>query len=372
MKPRREFSSLAVAAALFGLTATFRGEVKDDVPQVLPQVTVAGAVPLIKVAEYTMREHRFGAAAVVHDRFIYIIAGSSADPGVLDSIERFDVRTCASEDFARLRTARLWSAAVLVGDKIYVLGGSGPRLDSRALRASATRDVQRSSDQGGDPFELEASVEVVDLATRKVSRAPPMLEPRSQFACVVTGGKIHVLGGRVTIHSERAFTNATEIFDLATSRWSSGSPAPAPRASVATLVDGGFVIYPGGYNGRRALDDVDVFDPRDNSWRSLPRLCRTISAHSLVFLDHHLFLFGDYDRPDELLAYDLKTRQSEIFTLGYRSARHTAVAVVDRKIYVIGGKEFRDTVPLNTIQVFELTKKAAAPASGSAEPTHRQ
>jgi len=73
---------------------------------------------------------------------------------------------------------------------------------------------------------------------------------------------------------------------------------------------------------------------------------------------HHLFLFGDYDSPERLLAYNLKTRQSETFTLGYTAARHTAAVVADGQIYVIGGRVDRATDPIRAIQVFALTKPA--------------
>lgn len=186
-----------------------------------------------------------------------------------------------------------------------------------------------------------------------------MPDARNQFGCVYAGGKIYVLGGVHHYRSKRTVTNTTLVLDLATKQWRSGPPMPQIRAGSAALVAGGFIVAPGGYNGIRSIREVDVFNPRNETWSTIPELCSGMSAHSTVFLGQHLFLFGAYDSPELLLAYNLKTKTSETFTLGYTAARHTAVVVCDGLIYVIGGRENKESEPLDLIQVFEPTKSAS-------------
>ena len=205
---------------------------------------------------------------------------------------------------------------------------------------------------------LEQSVEVIDLATRKVSHVSELPEPRALFACVARGGKIYVIGGqRLYRHVTLARTNTVKIFDPATGKWTDGVSMPTPRESDGVLTDGRLIVVPGGFDGREARAEVQVFNPNDNLWRMLPPLCRPTSAHSLVFLDHYLFLFGDYESPGEWLAYDLVTKQSETFKLQYEPARHSAAVVHEGKIYVIGGKASSVSDPVSSIQVFALRKK---------------
>ena len=398
----RSFSSPSVFRVAFCLAALFFArnfglgmdepvQPGDDAPKILPRVEVTAVVPLVKVADYRMREARFAPAAVADGDFIYIIGGSNSGNATLDSIERFNVRTGVSENFAKLNIGRLWHCAVVAGGKIYVLGGKSVQLRPAGSPGGAEFDVRRpylnnpdarpyfeptAEDRfrairkqelhGGDPtdpvqnmagLELEGSMEVVDLATRKVSRGADLPEARAAFACVEFSGKIYAIGGQVARGSTLARSGAMAVFDLATGKWSHGAPMPTPRESAAVWVDGGFIIVPGGYNGRVALDVVDVFNPRQGTWRSLPPLCRPMSAHSLVFLGHYLFLFGNYASPEELVAYDLFSKESASFTLEYKSARHTAAVVREGKIYVIGGKVYRSSEALDYIQVFTLRKK---------------
>jgi len=387
----RWLKNVALAFLSLGLTASVPAQAGREPPVVLPRVDVNANVPLIKIAEYQMREERYQPAAVVQGDFIYIIGGGTSQGFILDSVERFNVRTGQSEDFARLGIGRRGHRAVLIGNRIYVLGGYSIQ-SSQTVRPGASfmgpgnpydasippvenpnaqpdpevedyakRSQSRAGENTTGVFEraaLDQSVEVIDLTTRKVSHTTEMPDARAQFGCVALGGKIYVIGGqRLYRHAQLARTNTVMVFDPATAKWSEGVPMPTPRETDAMLVDGRVIIVPGGYDGRTALAAVEVFDPQNNIWRILPPLSRPTSAHSLVFLDHYLFLFGDYASPGELLAYDLETKRAEIFTLQYKPARHTAAVVNQGKIYVIGGKASSVSDPLGYIQVFALRKK---------------
>ena len=133
---------------------------------------------------------------------------------------------------------------------------------------------------------------------------------------------------------------------------------PGSRATDGVLVDGGFIVVAGGYNGFITSDAVYSFELRSGTWRTNTPLCRSMSAHSVAFLGSYLYLFGDYTAPELLLAYNLRTKASETFTLGYTPTRHTAVVVAEGRIYVIGGRADKKLAPLRAIQVFATTKTA--------------
>lgn len=340
----------------------------DRPPEVLPALKVAADVPLLKVAEHRMREPRFATAAIAHRGAIYIAGGLNSTGTTSKTIERFDVSTGRTSIVAQLRVGRLWHGAVVVDDKLYVLGGSSfGGAAPNSLKAVSRLITEARREGGGVPLssmestrlDLERSVEIVDLATGTVSLGPPMPDARNQFGCIYAGGKIYVLGGVRDDRGRPIITHTTLVLDLATNQWRSGPPMPRIRSGTAALVDGGFIVAPGGYNGIRAIGEVDVFNPRNQTWSTIPALCSEMSAHSTVFLGQHLFLFGAYDSPELLLAYNLKTKKSETFTLGYTAARHTAVVVCAGLIYVIGGRENKESDPLDLIQVFEPKKSAA-------------
>jgi hypothetical protein len=133
---------------------------------------------------------------------------------------------------------------------------------------------------------------------------------------------------------------------------------------VATAVEGSIIVA-GGFSGLQKLDDVLVYNPAANSWGMLPKLCQTVSAHSLVFLDHYLFLIGDYNEKSVLVAYDLIDRSSAAFSLNDTVGWHTAAAVSQGRIYVVGGAAWRSRSALEDIPVFELARRQATHVTGN-------
>lgn len=349
--------------ALYALVAGGLAEAAaTDEPQVLPELKVGAEVPLIKVAEYQMIEPRYAPAVVARGNYVYIIGGLNSLNVLSPTIERFDVKAGRSEIIGRLNVARMWHRAVLVRDKIYVMGGVSLGLARAAFLKDLGKQTRTRGNEPSPPLgnlDAEGSVEIIDLATGKVTVGPTMLHARQQFGSVAVDNQIFVFGGQRDYRGRRAMTTSVQILDLKTGKWSEGPPMPgAPRTGEAVLVDGGFIVVTGGYDGDTPRNEVDAFDVRTRTWKTIAPMCGDRSAHASVFTDHYLFVFGDYEHPEELLAYDLKTKSSEIFTLGYTPSRNTgAVQGDDGRIYVVGGVFDRRTPPMKLIQVFEVVKK---------------
>lgn len=333
-------------------------------PVKLPKINVPAYVPLRKVDDFHLRRGRACSAVVAYGDCLYIIAGEASSGELLDSVEQFDIRTGRSREFARLGTARFRHRAVLVGDKIYVLGGESrilvqnpADLARSAMEAPAEERMLASDSLPG--VELDDSVEIIDLKSGKVTAGPRMPDARSNFGCVVVDQKIFVIGGKCLRGYSTARTNRTEVLELKRNRWTPGVPMPTPRQADAVIVDGPFIVVPGGFDGRQASSAVEAFNPRTGIWANVPPLCRSTSSNASVFLGNYLFLFGDYDLPGEIMAYDLRTKRSETFTLGYRAARDAAAVVQNNRIWVVGGKTLAGSEPTDLIQVFEPTKSKA-------------
>lgn len=284
---------------------------------VLVESTAPRQPPLLRIpTNHHLRTARFAAAAVASGYGIYVIGGGNAHGDPISDIERFDIRTGHSEPFARLQVARRDHRALVIDGKIYVIGGYN----------------------GTPPFNdppFESSMEIVDLATRQVTLGPEMPEGRADFACAVIDRKIYVIGGARLHGQSIATTNRALVYDLSTRQWSVGTPMPTPRMTVGQKVDD-FIVVAGGYSSGRNLDQVEFYSPRENLWRALPPLHRTIASSSAARLDRWLFLFGER----ELVAYDLREKRSEVYMFDYRPMAGTATVLLYGRLYVIGGRDY--------------------------------
>ena len=150
-----------------------------------------------------------------------------------------------------------------------------------------------------------------DPATNKWAKKKPMALPAHHLALAELNGKIYVFGGFMGVHSGLAAwvpVNNSFEYDPAKDCWKELAPMPTKRgAGVAAEVDGkiyvigGATTRPGATNPaisqltpQSVLATVEEYDPKTNTWRS---------------------------------RANMPTPRN-----------HSAVAVVNGKIYVIGGR----------------------------------
>lgn len=298
-QPLRAFGCLAVLVMLF--SAAYAADPKS---------------PLVKVADYPMQRARVGAAIAPLGDYLYIFGGSGGGAPIYDA-ERLDLRTGKTEKIPGTFLARRYHGVFEHGGKFYIVGGEGYALPGRAH---------------------EDNIEVYDPATGKVTLGGKMPRPRARFGTVQIGQEGWLIGG--TKHKEgRSFaqTNEVEIFDLQSLTWRQGPPMPTPRDAPVVVV-GAFVVVPGGYASKSALDEVEMWVPAEQVWKRLPKLGQTVSTHSAAFLGRWMFLFGDYDVGEQVLAYELSTRKTTKIDPGFLNTRRSAAITLGNRIYVVGGE----------------------------------
>ena len=119
-----------------------------------------------------------------------------------------------------------------------------------------------------------------------------------------------------------------------------------------------FIIVAGGRSAGVARDDVEFFSPRENVWKILPKLSQPVQAHSMVFLEDALYLFGNSGREQDVMAYDMRRKASHVIKVEFKPARYTAATAHQGLIYVVGG--MLDQISARDyIQVFGLREPGA-------------
>lgn len=389
--------SLCAAGALAVLFVSATAAEENPTAKIdLDPVVVTGIRPLLKVAEHPMAEPRFAAAVVADGDYLYVIGGSNQDGTRLDSVNRVDLRSGRSEPWARLRVARRHHRAVISGGRIYVLGGTTGPTNPRDPLSEELADyagddppigeglppsllappenlllphslpssrIDGTISRGDGPlrpgFSYVSAVEIIDLATGRVSDGPAMPVPKALFGCVLLDGKILVIGGQKLRGGGIVCTSTTERFDPAANTWSAGVNLPIPRRGTASVVDG-FVIFLGGYGGKQAGRTIEVFNPREGFWRRLPDLSEDVNPSSTVWAGRYLFLFGDQGRRSRQLVYDLQAKQLVPYPLALPDSDFAAAVLHRGRIYVVGGASLRLHNTTDAIQVFAPASEIAA------------
>jgi hypothetical protein len=198
-------------------------------------------------------------------------------------------------------------SAVTIDDRIWVVGGFEPRgevstvrvLDPRAGTWSlgpplpiARHHVQLATLDGGlyvlGGMETIRFTNVDDawVLRRGASEWTPIAalpEDRGAGIAGVIDGRIYVVGGQ----GRGGLSPRTLVYDPATDLWTFAASIPTPREHLAGFAYGGEIWAIGGraLSLATAMDVVEIYDPRTDTWREGPRLGHTHGGFAATVLE---------------------------------------------------------------------------------------
>lgn len=204
-----------------------------------------------------MSRPRSGAAAVVVGNKIYVIGGVDESQSFVALNECYDPKTDKWRTLAPMPTARAVPAAVAVGNKIYCVGGETA--------------WDKSSCCGPKYLSLN---EEYDIATNKWRARKPMLSARPRPVAEAYEGKIYCIGGGELNRSLISGNN--ESYDPASDAWRMKYPMPTRRSAAAIAVLGDKIYVLGGYRMESGISKFpgkmvflaanEAYDPKRNVW----------------------------------------------------------------------------------------------------------
>lgn len=223
---------------------------------------------------------------------------------------------------------RFRHAAVAVGSKVYVLGGTD------------------------DTDEVIAEVDVFDMATMSwTTLADPMLQPASDLTAFALGGKIFAHGGYVRPWSlEEPTLNATRVLDTAVAgaAWESAASSPNHRGDHSSVTFDGEAIIVGGFSHvdwSSSLASMEAFN--GTHWRALPSMPVSRGDLAVARLHGRFLAVGGETLVDyvstplrDVEAYDpAAAAWSKVDILPERRFRFAAASHGDA-VYVFGGQAY--------------------------------
>jgi N-acetylneuraminic acid mutarotase len=283
-------------------------------------------------------------ASVLLGDKIYIMGGLDETDRPLDIVEVYDVKLDKWSTAASLPIPLDHSGADVLNQKIYLVGGKG--IDSK------------TSDR----------LFIYDPITDKWEEGKSM--PTARYALTVDfiDGILFAMGGKnkELMGYARETLSTNEAYDPAINKWITKASLPTGRHHAASAVVDGKLYVIGGRNTnflqRLYLDDNEMYDIKTDTWQKLESMPTNRSASDTAVIDHGIHVFGGeicdeggmsnkvFDE-HELYNTELNKWTQE---LKMPTARHgPSVQFVDRYIYVIGGgvQPCTSQSPLNEILV---------------------
>lgn len=182
---------------------------------------------------------RCSAAAIIIKDKLFILGGSNKEDRAIAMIDITKWTKCTDSAGLTLMETRRHPAVVSVKDTIFVLGGRN----------------------GGNSL---STCESVDVLTGERCDLAPMIESRFIFSALLQNNQILAIGG-----VENSYNGTcAECFSLETRQWSflDGMRSPYVRAEEAFLCDDQIFVM-GQMKLQNRSKRIDVYDRADSTWK---------------------------------------------------------------------------------------------------------
>ena len=172
-----------------------------------------------------------------------------------------------------------------------------------------------------------------------------MPTPRSETASALLGDKIYIMGG---LDETDKPLDTVEVYDVKSDKWSTAAPLPIPLDhSGADVLDQKIYLAGGKGIDSKTSGRLFIYDPITDKWQEGKPMPTARYALTVDFVDGILFAVGGKNK--ELMgyaretlstneAYDPVTNKWSTKAPLPSARHHAASAVVDGKLYVIGGR----------------------------------
>lgn len=218
-----------------------------------------------------------GLALVAHGGKLYRIGGTQArnkpgDPGDLHSLKScdcFDPKTGEWTKFAELPAGRSSHDAVVLGDRIYVVGG-----------------WEMTGHDGKHTWHDTALS--IDLNSES-PKWEPIKQPfqRRALTAVAYENQVYVIGGL----AEDGVTKFVNVYDPSTKKWTEAPALPGNRingfSAAACVLDGKLMINPA---------DGSLYQLEEDEWKFLAELEHKRFVHRMVPAGNRLIVLGGASR----------------------------------------------------------------------------
>lgn len=198
------------------------------------------------------------------------------------------------------------------------------------------------------------------------SKAAPPTVARQELYPEVLNGKIYVVGGILNPSTE--FSAHFESYDPIKDTWTVLRPLPEARHHITLSAVNGLLYGVGGFTGGfpdwRAQPTMFIYNPASSTWNKGTDLPAARAEGVSAVVNDKLYLIGGRVRAtndarlfDEHIdsirneVFDPTTKRWSVRANAPTSRNSAAAAVIDGKIYVVGGRKFFKNADGTTRQV---------------------
>ena len=179
------------------------------------------------------------------------------------------------------------------------------------------------------------SVSALNTTTNKWESVTEMSTGKSEFGATAIGEKIYVCGG----YDGKKFLSLMEVYDCESNTWTELAPIQHVQCCFGMTALNNHIYVAGGWDGSKMISSVLKYSPETNTWTEVKSMNEARDRHELVTLHSSIYAVGGQgtktiERYSTLIdewTYVASTKHNHSY-LGATSHQN--------KIYVLGEEGF--------------------------------
>jgi len=265
---------------------------------------------------------------------------------------------------------RIVAVAEKLGGKIYLIGGANPQgplgsvyeydpasgawagkaamTAARHSSASALLDGGIYVIGGRRGNDVVGTLEKFDPVANMWTSRRDMPTPRWLLMAVALKGQIYAMGGIAGVGDSRRALNVVEVYDPKADAWTTEKPMPRARESAAAavlndrvyIISGKTASYAEKTTASTISAEVDCFDPASGSWSSVRSIPHPRTGARAVVFDGLIHVVGGYGGNAMVKSVDVYDPKTDAWRDGPALAQprsgHCCIEL-DGTIYLLGG-----------------------------------
>ena len=194
---------------------------------------------------------------------------------------------------------------------------------------------------------MPASLLTADAQSSRPLPAPgewgtraPLPEANSELSVAELGGKIYAIGG---YPSSRSSVATVQVYDTATDTWKLTTPLPVPLNHTMAASAHGKLYLIGGQPTADGdgpfVNTVYEYDPANATWTTRAPMPTARSSGAAAVIDGKIYVIGGRPpRGADFAVYDPQQNTWRALPNPATQRNHLAAAAIDGKVYVVGGR----------------------------------
>ncbi len=284
-------------------------------------------------------DERAGLTVVTFEKHIFAIGGTKSTNQASRMVEIYDPATNTWSEGANKPTAATDISGVALNNKIYIPGG-------------CTNEGRRAL----------AMLEIYTPKTDQWTQGAALPQARCGYGLVVLLDKVYLLGG----WDGQSYQDTIFVYSTTTNKWDIlKSRLPESKGYMGAAVVDRLIYVVGGYDGVQEFDQTDVFNPDTGQWFKKAPLQEKRGGLGLVNVAGQLYAVGGgWTRPVTVSEkYDPANNTWSTFEAPFATQwRNAGLALVDTKIYAIGGWNVTENKYINAVVSYQVLYQIFLPA----------